>query len=140
MFYKFCVTFFIFFSSNVFAACYPELIDYSLEAEVQRSPAIIIATPIKHTWVNDVQEPDFYAGSIYQLKVHQTLYSKVQGEIILWDPNNSARFAPDIGKKYLFILYQNNDGLLAVDYCGNSGLIEKKENLLPLIRELISEL
>ncbi|GEA11108.1 hypothetical protein [Alteromonas sp. KUL49] len=128
------------FSSDSIAACFPEFVDYSLEAEVKRSSAILIATPVKREWVNDVDEPDFYSGSIYELQIHQTLFSTVHTNVELWDPNNSGRFAPDIGKKYLLILYQNSDGKFAADYCGNSGLLDEREEIVSKLKEVLDTL
>ena len=138
MFKKVTSTLTALFSASTFAVCFPDLVDYSLESEVKRSPVIIVATPIGQQWVTDTHEPDFYAGAIYQLQIHQTLYSKVQGEITLWDPNDSGRFAPDIGEKYLLFLSQNAKGLYTADYCGNSGVLEENLELLPIISELVN--
>lgn len=124
---------------HALGACFPDIVDYTLEAEVERSPLILIATPTSVEWVKDKNEPDFYAGSIYQLDVQEVIYQKNPVKIELYDPNDSGRFAPDIGKKYLLIFYKDSSGSLSVDYCGNSGLLSEKADVLKKIRNLISK-
>lgn len=121
------------------AACFPELVDYSLEAEINRSSYIVIATPIEHRWVVDKDEPDFYTGSFYKLNIHEVINGYTPSDLELYDGNHSGRFAPEIGKKYLFLLVKNSDGLYFADYCGNSGLLNEKGKIVEKIKVAISK-
>ena len=125
-------------SCNVKSACFPDLIDYSLEGELKRSSSVIIATPISKTWVDDEEDPGFYAGAIYQLDIHEVLIQKNNKIIELWDSNDSGRFAPEIGKRYLMFVQLNSDGKYVVSYCGNSGLYQDKTELINKLKRKIN--
>ncbi|KID56555.1 hypothetical protein JF50_11475 [Pseudoalteromonas luteoviolacea] len=136
---KFLLIILLFQSFNALSICLPDMVDYSLEGELKRTSAVIIATPVNRTWEQDKKEPEFYSGAIYQLEVHDVIYTSSSYNLELWDPNDSGRFAPDIGQRYLMFMLENEDGSLSVDYCGNSGLLSEREGLVPKIRSLMHE-
>lgn len=127
---------FIIISNTTFAACFPEFIDYSLEAEIEKSSFIVVATPTEQRWIDDKEEPDFYSGSTYKLNVTEVLKGANQLEIELYDPNNSGRFAPEIGEQYLMFLIKTENGYSA-DYCGNSGKLKDKQELVETLKALL---
>ena len=124
---------FITISNTTFAACLAEFIDYSLEAEIERSSYIVVATPSEQRWIDDPEDPGFYSGSTYKLNVTEVLKGGNQIDLELYDPNDSGRFAPAIGEPYLMFLIKTENGYSA-NYCGNSGKLEDKQKALESLR------
>lgn len=127
---------FIIISNTTFAVCLPEFIDYSLEAEIDKSSFIVVATPTEQRWIDDIEDPGFYSGSSYKLNVTEVLKGGNQIDLELYDPNDSGRFAPDIGEQYLMFLIKTENGYSA-DYCGNSGKLKDKQELVATLKTIL---
>jgi hypothetical protein len=124
-------------SSVSHSVCLPELVNYSLKAEVERASIIAVATPFDQSWIADEDDPGFYSGSVYKFNVKHTFKGEQSQEIELYDPNDSGRFAPELGEQYLIFFTQTENGYI-VDNCGNSGKFENKQEVISELESLLS--
>src|SRR5271170_5947360 len=103
--------------------------DYSVPSEYQRSTAVVIAQPVSERTIMDREEPDLIAGTIYTISVKEFFRGSLSGKVDIYSENSSGRFPLITGKTYLLFLY-SQQGYLSADYCGNSGLIGEKTNVI----------
>jgi hypothetical protein len=114
-----------------FAACV--LSDYSVQAELDRSTAVILGTLMAERAT--VETKNFLEGVTYTVRVHETLHGPVAKTVELFSENSSGRFPMEKKKTYILFIHRALDRL-AVDNCGNSGLVTEKKTVLSLVRQL----
>lgn len=93
-------------------------------AEYFASGAVVEATLLKMTPVNDKKEPDFIAAYRYSLRADTVLRGKVGDAFQVLESNDSGRSTFDwkVGEKYLLFLRSPHSGnAWSLDGCGNSG-------------------
>jgi hypothetical protein len=121
------------FSSAAGAACL--LTDYSTSAEYLRSEAVLVGSVLSERNMPGSDETDTPGGTSYLVKVLETLRGTPGSTVEIFSENSSARFPMRIGTSYLLFLYRQQ-GSLSADYCGNSGPVAKKADVLRKARNL----
>jgi hypothetical protein len=122
---------FVLGSKTGFAACL--LGDYSVEAELNRSTAVVLGTVIAERATAGTK--NLLEGVIYTVRVDETLHGDAAKTLELFSENSSGRFPMEKGKTYILFLYRELNRF-AVDNCGNSGLITEKKAVLTSVRQL----
>jgi hypothetical protein len=121
-------------SPAAFAACV--LSDYSVEAELHRSIAVVVGTVMAERPTAETR--DLLDGVTYTISVDETLHGGAPKTLELFSENSSGRFPMQKGKIYVLFIYRAL-GRLAVDNCGNSGLVTEKKAVLTSVRQLVGE-
>jgi len=106
-----------------------------VEKELQQASAVVIGTVLS---AKPAPEPAAKVddGTLYQVRVDETLQGAHYKTLDLYSENNSGRFPMDKGRQYLLFVQKNRD-ILYVDNCGSSGeLVESRE----LVRALRSKI
>ena len=73
-------------------------------------------------------------GTIYHLKVEETLRGKRYKRLDLFSENNSGRFPMDIGHRYL-VFVSKDRGTFYVSNCGNSGELAQQSQIVEAVRK-----
>lgn len=107
--------------------------DYSVPSEFERSVAVLVGTVVGERATPESK--NLYEGVNYSVKTEETLRGKVPAIVDLFSENSTGRFPMGKGQKYVLFLYQV-EARLAVDNCGNSGLLVEKQNVLKVVRQL----
>jgi hypothetical protein len=115
------------------AACL--LTDYSTRADFLRSKAVLVGRVLSERDVPGSDDLDTPGGTFYLLKVLETLRGAPGRTVEIFSENSSARFPMRIGTSYLLFLYKQQ-GVLSADYCGNSGPVANKADVLRAVRQL----
>jgi hypothetical protein len=123
----------LFFSGAASGACL--LPDYSTRAEFVRSEAVLVGSILSERNLPGSDETDTPGGTFYLVKVLETLRGTPGSAVEIFSENSSGRFPMHIGTSYLLFLYKQQ-GLLSADYCGNSGPVADKADVLREARQL----
>jgi hypothetical protein len=115
------------------AACL--LTDYSTRAEYDRSEAVLVGSVLSERQVPADDKEQTLGGMIYMVKIAETLRGRLGKTVEVFSENSSGRFPMKIGTSYLLFLYRQQ-GALSADYCGNSGPVAMKVNVLSEVRNL----
>jgi hypothetical protein len=111
------------------------LTDYSLNAEFRRSDAVLVGSVLSERKVPGDDKADTLGGTVYVVKVSEPLRGSLGKTVEIFSENSSGRFPMKIGTSYLLFLYRQQ-GALSADYCGNSGPVADKGDVLPKVRQL----
>jgi len=76
-------------------------------------------------------------GVTYTVRIDEMLHGHAVKTVELFSENSSGRFPMEKEKAYLLFIYRALDRL-AVDNCGNSGLLTEKKAVLSSVRQLTS--
>jgi hypothetical protein len=109
--------------------------DYSVEAEYQRSEAVVLASVASERVVPDPDDPEGFAGIIYTLRVQESFRGTRLKTMEVFSENSSGRFPMEKGKAYILFLYRQ-EGRLSADNCGNSGSSLQKGDVVAAVRRL----
>ena len=120
-------------SGTAFGACL--LDDYSVRAEYARSAAVVVAKVVSDGKVPSFEPSDAEWGVTYTLKIKESFRGSLQKTVEVFSENSSGRFPLAKGKAYVLFLYEEF-GRLSVDYCGNSGLVSQKHDVVKKLRAL----
>ena len=115
------------------AACL--LTDYSTGAEYFRSEAVLVGSVLSERNIPESDVPDTPGGTYYMVRVLKTLRGIPTRTVEIFSENSSGRFPMHIGTSYLLFLYRQQ-GVLSADYCGNSGPLTTKADVLRKARQL----
>ena len=126
----------VFVDANASAACL--LGDYSVPAEYLRSDAVLIGRVLSEHAVPDPEDPQSFAATIYSIRIEESFRGSHRGTIELYSENTSGRFPMDKGQKYLLFVYRQQ-GRLSADYCGNSGLLAEKAEVITHVRQFAKQ-
>lgn len=127
-------------AAPAYAACVPDLVDYSLKGEFKRAKYIVVAKALKETWLDEAGKPtklggdltfgtmpggfDPYLGAEYELNVVEAYKGAPPSKLTLFSGNHSGRTPLDVGDTYLLFVFEGEDELgikrLVTDRCGNS--------------------
>jgi hypothetical protein len=91
----------------------------SWEAEFRQAAVVVAGTVVSEKNIPDPKEPDFWAGTLYTLRVEGWLKGKAGKLVEVFSPNDSGRLPLTTGTRYLLFL-RERDGHLTADACGNS--------------------
>lgn len=91
----------------------------SWEVEFQQAALVVVGTVLSEQRIPDPKEPDFWAGTLYRLKVESVLKGRSRESLDVFTPNDSSRLPLTKGRRYLLFLNER-DGRLIADPCGNS--------------------
>lgn len=91
----------------------------SWEVEFQQAALVVVGTVLSEQRIPDPKEPDFWAGTLYRLKVESVLKGRSRKSLDVFTPNDSSRLPLTKGRRYLLFLNEQ-DGRLIADPCGNS--------------------
>ena len=119
-------------ASNTNAACV--LSDYSVRSEFDRSFDIVVGTVVGERSIPKLNGRD--EGVIYTVKLQDSFRGCVLPTFELFSENSSGRFPMTKGMKYFLFIYDDGD-ILAVDSCGNSGLLTERQKELGAVRDLV---
>src|SRR5439155_10395859 len=114
-----------------FAACV--LSDYSVRAELDRSSAVIVGTVVAGRATAETK--NVLEGVTYTVRVDEVLHGRAVKKVELFSEDSSGRFPMEKGKTYVLFIYRGLDRL-AVDKCGNSGLVTETKAVLTSVRQL----
>lgn len=91
----------------------------SWDAEFHQSELVVIGTVYSEHQIPDSKEREFWLGTLYQLRIAQTLKGTPRKSLEVFSPNDSGRMILARGSRYLLFLNERNGRLIA-DPCGNS--------------------
>jgi hypothetical protein len=111
------------------------LSDYSVQAEFNRSEAVVVGKVVAERTVPDAEQPEVYGGVIYTVAIEQSYRGQLRKNVELFSENTSGRFPMKRGTRYLLFLSRDGSHLSA-DNCGNSGPTSEKEAVVVEIRRL----
>ena len=109
--------------------------DYSVPAEFARSTVVAVGRVVSERQVHEQAELDVLDGTVYTLRVQETLRGQPSRTISVFSENSSGRFPMLKGQAYILFLYAQS-GRLSADNCGNSGLVSEKQTVVNSAREL----
>lgn len=101
----------------VFAACMLPI--PTVACEFLNSDAVFVGTVVS---VQTVTPPGYEPGWLYELTVQRLFRGPHAKTIRVFTENTSAKFAVDVGKRYLIFAYEE-DGQLLIDNCANNSLL-----------------
>ena len=87
--------------------------------EFQQSSVILIGTVVAQKNIPDSKEPEFWSGTLYDLKVEALLKGDAGRSVQVFTPNDSGRLLLLNGVRYLLFLHDEG-GHLITNACGNS--------------------
>jgi hypothetical protein len=85
----------------------------------------------------DTATANWSEGTTYTVSVVRTFRGALSPTVELFSENSSGRFPMDSGATYLLFVYKNM-GRLAVDNCGNSGLLSSSGDVRDVVERLAS--
>jgi hypothetical protein len=113
------------------AACL--LNDYSVRSEFVKSLAVVTGTVVGERVTPE--HKDRYEGVTYTVNLQDPFRGRASPTFELFSENSSGRFPMIKGMEYLLFIYDYKD-VLAVDNCGNSGLLTERQKELDAVRDL----
>jgi hypothetical protein len=120
--------------SGALAACV--LGDYSTRAEFERSSVVAVVRVVSERPVPDQKEQGRFEGTVYTVRVQETLRGRALRTLSVFSENSSGRFPMEEGQTYIVFL-DSQSGQLSADPCGNSGLVSGKEAVVDTVRGLV---
>ena len=113
------------------AACL--LNDYSVRNEFEKSLAVVTGAVVGERVTPEPKGR--YEGVTYTVKLQDPFRGRVSPTFELFSENSSGRFPMIKGMECLLFIYDYGD-VLAVDNCGNSGLLTERHKELHAVRDL----
>lgn len=104
-----------------------------LDKEIQTARSVAIGIVIS---AKEVSAPysDVDEGTVYRVKIEETLRGKRYNAVDLFSENNSGRFPMEIGHRYLMFISKDR-ATLYVSSCGNSGELPERAEAVGAVRE-----
>jgi hypothetical protein len=89
--------------------------------EFRQSQAVLIGTVGSERTIPDPDNPGFWTGTVYTLKVDALLKGAVGGSVRVFSEQSSGQFPLAIGSRYvLFLRYDAKGKYWIADPCGNA--------------------
>jgi len=109
-----------------------------VEEEFTNSKCVFVGKVVSRRIVD---KDGFIQGTFYIVRVEELLKGSPPVELEIYDENSSGRFPMHAGRRYLLFAYEgtfeNVEGLrLAINNCGNSGIVSHTMKELTIVREL----
>lgn len=120
--------------ASAFCEVYPAVAE-----ELNESDIVIVASVTKEELVPD-NEPTFFVGTLYYLKVEKTFKGPKIARLRLFSENTTSRFPMDVGRSYLVFarreteLFKDSDTYW-INSCGNSKPATDASHDLELLKE-----
>jgi hypothetical protein len=93
----------------------------SWNVEFHKSQAVLIGSVGSERKIPDPENPGFWTGTVYQLKVDALLKGTVGHSVEVFSENSSGRFPLAVGSRYiLFLRYDSKGKYWIADSCGNA--------------------
>lgn len=108
----------------------------SIEKEFAQSVAVVEGRVMASR--ADSATKEWLDGTTYIVRVERRFRGPLPGRIELFSENSSGRFPMDSGAVYLLFIYRDF-GRLAVDNCGNSGLLSTSAPALSVVERLAKQ-
>jgi hypothetical protein len=91
------------------------------DVEFRHSRVVLIGTVGSERNIPDPDNPGFWTGTVYKLKVDALLKGTVGNSIEVFSENSSGRFPLVVGSRYvLFLRYDPKGKYWVADPCGNA--------------------
>ena len=89
--------------------------------EFRQAQAVLIGTAAAEKNLPDPDNPGFWAGTLYTLRVDARLKGDVGSSVEVFSENSSGRFPLTVGSRYvLFLHYDPKGHYWIADPCGNA--------------------
>jgi len=124
----------ILFTQSAFAVCLEGHLTVS--EEFAKSENVIIGIAKSKVPINE--SVNFNEGDNYLVEIEEIYKGNLESAITILSENNSGRFPMEIGKSYILFIHQNQ-GVLQVDNCGNSGLVADSGSVINEIKKIKNE-
>jgi hypothetical protein len=118
-------------SRGSIAACV--LDDYSVEAEYAQSVKVLVAKVVSNAKIQSWELTGVCSAYTYSLKIKESFRGTSAKTIDVVGDDGRGCFPLAKGKTYVLFLYEQL-GSLAVDPCGNSGLVSEKQDVMMKLR------
>lgn len=112
------------------AAC--PRVKVTVRDEYRGSDVVVVGTVARATAVP--LSRDFQEGTVYIIRVNETLKGKAPAQLRLFSENGGSRFPMRVGTKYL--LFVDHLERSVIDNCGNSGTVATRRQALATVRRL----
>jgi len=91
------------------------------DVEFRQSQAVLIGTVGSERNIPDPENPGFWTGTVYKLKVNALLKGTVGHSVEVFSENSSGRFPLTVGCRYvLFLRFDPTGRYWIADPCGNA--------------------
>jgi hypothetical protein len=101
--------------------------------EFFKSRFVVVGTVMSEKTELDAE--GYFAAWDYRVKVEKTFRGSSQQVLKIRSENDSGRFLMKKGQKYLLFV-RVFEGHLAIDNCGNSGLLSEGEDIIDMIKQI----
>jgi hypothetical protein len=110
----------------------------SVAEEFKAAKAVIVARVVREHDVPEARDGFWNEGKMYTVKIELTFRENLGDEADLFSENTSGRFPMVVGSRYFLFVSRLHDRLI-VDYCGNSGLLAKRQKELQEVGRLAAK-
>jgi hypothetical protein len=107
------------------------------EKEAREAYAVVIGTVVGVKEGPAPFEGEEGEGTVYQLRVGETLRGHRRKTFALFSENTSARFPMEVGRTYLVFVHKREKIFYATN-CGSSGELSERSQLLGQLRKTLT--
>jgi hypothetical protein len=107
------------------------------EKEAREAYAVVIGTVVGVKEGPAPLEGEEGEGTVYQLRVEETLRGHRRKTFALFSENTSARFPMEVGRTYLVFVHKRDKTFFATN-CGSSGELSERSQLLGQLRKTLT--
>jgi hypothetical protein len=108
------------------------------EKEAREAYAVVIGTVVGVKEGPAPFEGEEGEGTVYQLRVRETLRGQRRKTFGLFSENTSARFPMEAGRTYLVFVHKREDIFYATN-CGSSGALSERSQLVSHLRKSLAQ-
>jgi hypothetical protein len=113
-----------------------------LDREIDSSPHIAIGKVVSEKQLTGPGGPEWFAATIYSVRVEAVLKGRLHGSITLRIENDSGRYAMDVGERHILFLQPlppKRGAGYSADSCGNSSLLPEGEPVVQAVQARIMQ-